>query len=100
MGGCCSKDNQRAAYKTELGTTFLKSLQSKFPEDGNVIIIKLRAIKNQKEAKNYSGYSGPYVEMKLFPPDDVAGDQLQRSSFKPGEGGPKWVNSIWCASCK
>ena len=98
MGQCCTKCNQptrlvnRQAYKTELGSAFLESLPSTCPADTTVVIVNLRGLNNIIDSGAITSFSGPYVQLKLFPTDPVAGDQIQRSSFKPAEVNPRWVS--------
>lgn len=90
MGSCCSSPKRKAAYKQELGIEFLNGIRTEkqLPTNTTVIIIKLKAL--VKMPGSTSDLTGPYVELKLFPSDDVAGDQLQRSSYKAGEKNPRW----------
>lgn len=95
MGNCCGKNGALAkkyAVKSELGAPLLKKLLPQIEESALVYIVRLKSINGlQPPAGNLSGLADPFAELKLTPPDAVALDQLQRSSFKPSTLNPKWV---------
>ena len=90
------KQHNRSAYKMELGSAYLEKIQSQLPQESVVVIITLHGLNDVGDGLNLSGFSGPYVEMKLSPGDDIGGEQHQRSSYKPGAVNPRWVSPIIC----
>ena len=72
----------------ELAEPLLKSLE--LPVESTVVVIKLRTLHGIAAGNSYSGLSDPFVEFKLIPKDNLAGDQLQRSSNKTSTLNPRW----------
>lgn len=65
-----------------LGHDFLQAIEKKTPPDAMVVVIKIKSIEGIRKK---SGKLDPFIEMKLVPGDDCAGDQVQRTSMKSDE---------------
>jgi hypothetical protein len=95
-GACCGgKDKpqrlvNRYAYKTELGASFFDSIPH-CPPDALVVVVHFKGLTDIIDSNDITPFSGPYLQLKLFPPDPIASEQVQRSSFKPETVNPLWV---------
>lgn len=104
MGSCCCscmKYDRRYsyAYRTELGSALVKELLPKLPAaNSKVIRIRLKSIQDLEPTRQLYKIH-PYVEMRLKTADPIAGDQHQRSSYKPNTLNPKWVSFALIFSC-
>jgi hypothetical protein len=59
-----------------------------------VMIIHFKGLTDILDSSDITAFSGPYLQLKLFPSDPIAGEQIQRSSFKPESVNPLWVLSL------
>lgn len=89
-----SEAKREIAVRQELGHGHLTAFSNKVPPDTLVVVIRVRALTDLLPSANYTGSSGPYVELSLSPGDAAAGEQLQRTSYKPGTSNPRWVRPI------
>lgn len=81
--------------KHSQGQSFLSSLESNQNVHMNdlVVVIKIVELHNIGEMRVKNEALQPYVEMKLLPSDGIAGEQLQRTSFRsnPPESLVQWT---------
>jgi hypothetical protein len=102
MGLSCCKSSMaggsnwnRKGYKQANNVGYLLRMRTERSDwnedDAMVVYITILGCDNLKAMKNFTGFSGPYVESSLSPPDPVAGLQKQRTSFQPNTASPKWV---------
>jgi hypothetical protein len=73
-----------ASRSIELGRQHIINYCGDFPEETPVVVLKFMAL-HSLGAYSAAGALGPFLQVKLVPPDPVLGDQLQRSSYKPGD---------------
>lgn len=86
MGNCClNSDNKKIAYvKREHLQDRVKALGEKLLLSTKIVIIELKRAKIEKNMKaGMFSFWGPYFSIKCSPADEIAGDQLCRSSHKP-----------------
>lgn len=68
----------------------IEDLRVTVPDNALVVIVRLKECSSLLQSAQTTALSGPYVETKLVPSEDIVGDQLQRSSFKPDTYNPRW----------
>jgi hypothetical protein len=94
MGSCCSGGSRYGAFRHELGAPLIEEVASKYSAssspDAKVIIVRLAALRDIRIGNSYSGLTDAYVELKILPPDLIAGNQTQVSSIRPSTLSPQW----------
>jgi hypothetical protein len=76
-----------------LTTDYLNELKAKLSPETLIFCIDLVGIHDCPDGISILGLSGPYVEMMLLHPDEIADRQIQRSSFKAFDRKIVWVRA-------
>ena len=63
---------------------------SNLPDNTKVVIIKVHSARGIEGVNTFSKSSEPYAEIKLRPPDPVAGEQVKCTSKRPPTLEPRW----------
>jgi hypothetical protein len=91
MGLCCSccRSNNERAFKSELDAPLIRDVMSSLPASAQVVVLKVLKV-DRIEGVGFSNTADPYVEMRLAPPDGVAGEQVKITSKRPQTITPEW----------
>lgn len=60
------------------------------PNESEIVFVRLLRGCDLRASRPLLGYSNPFVEMKLLPPDENLGDEISISSYKPHTLNPIW----------
>jgi hypothetical protein len=71
----CFNGDAVEVLSIELDIEFLDTIAAKTSEDTLVVVLKFKSLHNLGVAIH--GKIGPFIELKLIPPDPIAGDQKQ-----------------------
>lgn len=91
MGGCCSccRANNEKAFKSELDAPLLRDIMTSLPPNTQIVVVKVLSA-DRIEGVGFSNTADPYVEMRLSPPDGIAGEQVKTTSKRPQTITPQW----------
>jgi hypothetical protein len=75
--------NSKAGRKVQLDRDYLETIKSSVASDALVAIVRVKALHGINQYAVQGDELCPYVEMKLIPPDSIAGEQVQKTSYIP-----------------
>ena len=79
----CFREDYQAQMLTQLATVPV-------PADGKIVLVDVLRMRALQVGNVATELSDPFLEMKITPGDDIAGEQIQSGTLQPSTLNPKW----------